>query len=100
MIKQGTYKLVKTGAYIYVKHNDVLVIDTYGINLLNARHFDRFTEADVKPISYNTFYDEYKKVLGKADDILGTRGRLIKPEEISMYFEVDEFDRIKPKYDF
>lgn len=77
-------KMVETGISVYYDESALLKLKTGLTSSMS--------------ISWNTFMEAYRRVLGQSDDILGTRGVLIKPEEINERLYVDDFDTIKIKY--
>ena len=51
----------------------------------------------LQPISANDFYDSYRAVLSQTDEMLNTRGVLIRPDEIEERIEVSELGELSIK---
>lgn len=111
-IKNGTYLRTNEGYlkdYIFIKGSKAVVVyeATKNNKMIETGILicsDELSLLELKTgltpsmsISWNTFMEAYRRVLGQSDDLLGTRGVLIKPEEINDCLYVEGVDTIKIK---
>lgn len=109
-MEYGTYKITRTDVdgsvytqYLYHREKGSLML-TYDEDRASMTFTDRpITEYietfdKCENISINRFYEVYRKVLKKTDELLGKRGVLIKPSELNSRLTIDHRDRIQIKY--
>lgn len=104
--KYGTYsisleRLFNGKIYLYIKEDGIIKITRTELPSTSTK-LEVITDKEVLDyyqnvlldsavsISYLDFIEQYRYVLGQADDILGTRGTLIKPEEVNEKLYVDD----------
>ena len=96
----GTYRIKYTNTYLYKKINKILKISEKGLEIIPEEGLCRYSylEQHIEPASYNEVYKAYLKILKQTDNIFGTRGVLIKPQELEKRVELDLVDRVILKY--
>lgn len=108
--KPGQYKITEflkgDVNYLYIKQNGTFLVIEKEEGNYNVGYHKRLPAlivmavnvGTIEAISWDEFYEQYTKALGQFDDFMGTRGVLIKPNQINRKVDVDEYGRLHLKW--